>query len=325
MARLNFSIRDDKPPRKNDESWKILVVDDDISVHQMTKILMENWLFLDRPVTLLNAHSEKEAREMIASRDDIALVFMDVIMERDDSGFRLVEFLRNELHNKFTRVVLRTGQPGRLSIREVVQKYDINDYREKTQLSVDVLYTVTSSCLRAYHDLKQMELSRRLTEVFFNEYASLFPVDSLETLAGQVLRQIRSTLKLSGEIGLVQSHQIINQTELAPEVLSWIGEDGRNRKSGYKELPSGIRDTIEKVFTVHENHISSNGAFLLFKINPLVKNILYFQPGAGFGNLEKEALSVYLRNLQPLFSGFIQSDSGDAGRVSGSFPPFIPG
>jgi len=39
-------------------------------------------------------------------------VLLDVIMETDQAGLDLVEFIRDTLKNETVRIILRTGQPG---------------------------------------------------------------------------------------------------------------------------------------------------------------------------------------------------------------------
>ena len=45
----------------------------------------------------------------------------------------LVKVIRNELGNRFVRIVLRTGQPGQAPEERVIVDYDINDYKGRAQ------------------------------------------------------------------------------------------------------------------------------------------------------------------------------------------------
>jgi hypothetical protein len=44
------------------------------------------------------------------------------------------EFIRNELKYSLIRLIIRTGQPGMAPEREVIERYDIDDYKSKTEL-----------------------------------------------------------------------------------------------------------------------------------------------------------------------------------------------
>mgnify|MGYP002133984888 CR=1 FL=1 len=55
---------------------------------------------------------------------------------------------------------MRTGQPGIAPERQVIETYDINDYKEKTDLTHGKLVTVFYASLRAYRDIMRLEQAR---------------------------------------------------------------------------------------------------------------------------------------------------------------------
>jgi len=63
--------------------------------------------------------------------------------------------------NKAVRIILRTGEPGQAPERRVIVDYDINDYKAKSDLTAQQLYTATVAALRNYADLIALEASRR--------------------------------------------------------------------------------------------------------------------------------------------------------------------
>ena len=302
MARLNFSVRNEKKSAGKDLNWKILIVDDEISVHQMTKIIMENWSFMGRPVTLVNAYSEKEAREVLAREDDLALVFMDVIMEREDSGFRLVEYIRNELGNKFTRIVLRTGQPGTLSIREIVQKYDINDYREKIQLSVDVLYTITSSCLRSYSDLRKMEFQNNCLKAFFETYPYLVDSKSVSEAGVRALGAVRRMFGMEGECGIIRCLDSMEGEAPRYDVPVWISENDISTDMGFARLTRDIRSEAEKCFVIQEGKKTDKGEYCFYRSSLPVRILIFIGVEDELAPEMKTVLDVYMSNIISLLS-----------------------
>jgi PleD family two-component response regulator len=90
----------------------------------------------------------------MSEEEDIALVLLDVVMDTVDSGFNLIRFIRHELENKDVRIILRTGQSGTAPEDEVIINYDINDFKDKTELTVSKLRTTIISALKAYSHLK---------------------------------------------------------------------------------------------------------------------------------------------------------------------------
>jgi len=147
---------------KKGEPWKVLVVDDEPDVHAITSVIARDIVFLNRSVRIYSAYSEKEAREILTSVPDVALAMIDVVMEKDNSGLELVRFIREELRNNRIRLVIRTGQPGFAPPRDIISKYDINDYREKAELSGSALFTLIVAKLREYNDFVILDKQRIL-------------------------------------------------------------------------------------------------------------------------------------------------------------------
>jgi hypothetical protein len=65
----------------------------------------------------------------------------------------VAEFIRNDMSNHYTHIILRTGQPGQAPERDVIINYDINDYKSKTELTAKKLFTVVIAALRSYRDI----------------------------------------------------------------------------------------------------------------------------------------------------------------------------
>lgn len=152
--------------------WKILVVDDEPDVHAITSVVARDIVFEGKKVKLYSAYSSQEAKEILENVEDIALAIIDVVMEGDDAGLELVKYIREQLGNKLIRLVIRTGQPRYAPPREIIVKYDINDYREKAELSSNGFYTMTIARLREYRDIVELESQKRLLERG-NFYSSL--------------------------------------------------------------------------------------------------------------------------------------------------------
>ncbi len=140
-----------------DQSWPILVVDDEPDVHAMTRVLLRDLSFQDRPFEVVSAYSAAEARRILAERPDIPVALLDVVMETADAGLTLVEHIRRDLGNNRLAIVLRTGQPGEAPEREVMLAYDINDYRGKTELTAQKLFTALVGGLRSWTNLTTIE------------------------------------------------------------------------------------------------------------------------------------------------------------------------
>jgi len=139
------------------EVWKILVIDDEQSIHDITVNALKSVIIDGRRLELINAISAQDAKVKLEEHDDIALALVDVIMETPTAGLDLVNYIRNDLNNHLIRLVIRTGQPDEVPERDIINQYDITDYKEKTELSVDKFYTVVRSSIRQYSHLLELE------------------------------------------------------------------------------------------------------------------------------------------------------------------------
>ena len=159
-ASEGWMIEDEVPDSDNTAAsapapWKVLIVDDDVDVHVVTKFSLSNAVFMGRRLCFLHAYSGEEALQMLRQHDDIALVLLDVIMETTDAGLRVATRIRDELHNALVRIVLRTGQPGQALEHGIILDYDINDFWCKTDLTTRKLFTTVIASLRGYYSLSE--------------------------------------------------------------------------------------------------------------------------------------------------------------------------
>lgn len=150
---LIFAAEDDQVEVRPSQAWKVLVADDEQAVHLVTRLALGGFRFQDRPLELFSAYNEAEARDLLHSHPDMALVLLDVIMDTLTSGFDLVRFIRQDLGNRTVRIIMRTGQAGSEPEEDVLVRYDINDFKDKTELTVVKLRTTVISSLRAFSHL----------------------------------------------------------------------------------------------------------------------------------------------------------------------------
>jgi signal transduction histidine kinase/response regulator of citrate/malate metabolism len=182
---------DEAPP-----AWKVAVIDDDAAVHEGTRFALYDYSLHGQRIEILSAYSAAEGRELMRKIPDIAVILLDVVMETDDAGLKLVGHIRNELKNEAVRIILRTGQPGQAPERQVIVDYDINDYKAKTELTADKLFTSLTAALRSYQQIQRMVETRRGLEMIIEGASTLFDFKSMQRLAEGVLTQIASLIQV---------------------------------------------------------------------------------------------------------------------------------
>jgi len=212
--------------------WKVLLVDDEPDIHDITKLTLTRFRLDGRALSFIHAYSGAEAKEVIAREKDIALIFLDVVMEKEDSGLEVARWMRQDLDNQFTRIVLRTGQPGQAPEERVIVDYDINDYKEKTELDRTKLFTTTFAALRAYRDIMKVEEARH-AQMTYREglerviaaSAHIYQQRNLKDFANGLLQQVVALLRLEQSMLVrLRGASMIAEGESAYEVLAQIGD-----------------------------------------------------------------------------------------------------
>ncbi len=191
-----FAEEGESEAERPTRTWKIAVIDDDPAVHDGTRFALYDYALAGQGLEILSAHSAAEGRELIRAHPDLAVILLDVVMETETAGLDLVGFVRRELRNELVRIILRTGQPGQAPERRVIVDYDINDYKAKTELTADKLFTALTSAIRAHQQLLRMEETRRGLEIIIDAATALFDTRSMQRFAEGVLTQVASLLEV---------------------------------------------------------------------------------------------------------------------------------
>jgi response regulator RpfG family c-di-GMP phosphodiesterase len=229
------------PDTAREPPWKVLVVDDEPDVRQLTALNLRDFQFEQRRLELIEAGSAAEARECLAAHKDIAVALIDVVMETDDAGLKLVEAIRGEMRNEMMRLIVRTGQPGVAPERFVIDHFDIDDYKDKTELTAQKLYTTVRSALKSYRDLHRIELNRqglaRVLEVTPQLYQ--MRTDTLSEFFRGVLTQIIGLCRL-GHSGFISTIDGLLLTQEGEKIFLQAGV-------GEFDAPEHTQDRIQQV------------------------------------------------------------------------------
>ena len=181
---------------QTEQTWKVLIADDEEEVHRVTKMVLEGITFDSRKVEFIEAYSGEETMDLMTKHQDVALIFLDVVMETDDAGLRVARRIREELGNTFVRIILRTGQPGQAPEDKVIVDYDINDYKLKTELTSTRLFTTVVTALRSYQDIMTIEHNKRCLKKIIDGSPKIFKRQSMLNFTRHILDQANQILNL---------------------------------------------------------------------------------------------------------------------------------
>jgi CheY-like chemotaxis protein len=204
---LKFYEENKEIRQENSGTYKIMIADDEEEVHKVTKMILKNFVFENKTLEFIDVYSGQEAKEALESHEDIALVFLDVVMETEHAGLEVVKYLREDIKNLSARVVLRTGQPGEAPEEDIIRMYDINDYRLKTELTVKRLNTTLYTALRNYRDLKTLENHKKSLEKIIQASAHLFEHNSLNEFLDTILKELSGFCYASTDIMYIRENE----------------------------------------------------------------------------------------------------------------------
>ncbi len=290
--------------------WKVLIVDDEPDIHSVTKMALRKFRLNDRGLSFLHAYSGQEAKEIMAKNNDIAIIFLDVVMETDDAGLLVAKYVREELKNQFSRIVLRTGQPGQAPESRVIVEYDINDYKEKTELDNNKLFTTTYAALRAYRDIQLVDEARRYQERsrhglerVLHASANLFEQRSLKEFASGLLLQIASLLHMSEDSVLLQVDGISGMQDLVANKLDILAASGS--MLGIPEMPQDVVEGIQVALNSQRSQVV-NGCFIGYFPSKQDKvTLLYIQGVHDIDELDRQLLDIFSTNVSIAFENLL--------------------
>lgn len=219
----------DESPEVVRKTWKLLIVDDDEEVHKVTRLSIADFIFEGRKIESVSVYTGDEAKAYLSSNNDVAVVFLDVVMESDDAGLTVSKYIRDELHNHFTRVLLRTGQPGFAPIRDVMRDYDIDGYIAKTESSKQNLNHALYIALRSYRDLVRIQHYQQGLEAIINAITNLTQIDEVLDLAKAIIGQLSHVLGADEAEFMVQGADIFALTQNENESCQILVNDHQSK------------------------------------------------------------------------------------------------
>jgi response regulator RpfG family c-di-GMP phosphodiesterase len=288
--------------------WRILLVDDEPDIHAVTKLSLARFELDGRGVEFLDAYSGQEAKEILERESDIALVYLDVVMEADNSGLEVARWMRQDLKNQFTRIVLRTGQPGQAPQEKVIVDYDINDYKEKTELDRTKLFTTTIASLRAYRDIMKVEDARQFQfsyreglERVIAASSHIYQQRNMQDFASGLLQQVVALLRLEHSI-LVRLRGVSGLSgDDRYEVLANIGEFENQEEF----LNSNLRDRLHEVIQNKISRVFGDTFVGYFPNGSGVASLLVLQGVENVSDLDLKLLEVFSSGVAIAFDNIL--------------------
>jgi putative nucleotidyltransferase with HDIG domain len=296
-----FSTKKKVEKKVNDsEKWKILVVDDEEDVHRITKLILREFSYQNKELALTHAYSGEEAMAILRRESDFALVLLDIVMESEHSGLDVVQYIRKELQNSQIRIILRTGQPGKAPLKNIIVQYEINDYKQKTELTTDKMFATIISALRSYADIMSIHKNKSNLENIIAASKNLFQNNSLSDFAQGILVHLSSILNLD-DITLPPSMVVrANHGD-----LTIIGGTGVNKYKIGQHMQQVATpeeaDHIRKAAAEKQSQFTDDAYYGYFKTDIGIEYIIQLKSPRPLGSYERDLIGIFTRNVGVAF------------------------
>lgn len=252
---------------KSDRTWRILVIDDDESVHQVTKLVLADAVIENRRLEIISAYSSKEAKSILQKDNSFCMAFVDVVMETDHAGLELVEWIRNELKNRTIRLILRTGQAGSAPEAKVIKEFDINDYKEKTDFTANKMITTVYASIRAYRDIITIQRSLDAFKKLIEATHDLLKINQLKTFGSAALNHLMALMNVESSALYIARTQVDYSQHSTSSIVACTGKYVCESESlENSDIEDVVKNRIVQVFK-DKSHYRDTQCFVGFYQN----------------------------------------------------------
>ncbi|WP_261841167.1 response regulator [Aliamphritea ceti] len=287
------------------DHWHVLVVDDEQAIHDVTQLVLSGIEVFGRPLKLHFAYDATEARTMLQNGTQFAMAFVDVVMESDNAGLELVSWIREHLQNQSIRIILRTGQAGMAPEEEVIRKYDINDYKTKTEFTALKMTTSVISGIRSYRDIETILRSLHEFRNLISTSNAILKFQNLEDFASAALDHMLSLLHLQGASFYMVRHEDDFMGETQETIVACTGREGE-RTQCLSTVPNPVREQINAVFRLGQNVQTSDYFVAYFQTSEITSSVFYVQYADKGEDFNARLAELYITNVALILENLIR-------------------
>ncbi|CAN5230517.1 EAL domain-containing protein [soil metagenome] len=277
--------------------WRVMIIDDDPDVHSATIFALGNLEIQHRPLDFLHAYSAAEARALLKTEPDIAVILLDVVMEQEDAGLQLVRHIRDVLKMSEVRIILRTGQPGYAPEIDAIRDFDINDYETKSELTRIKLFTTVTAAIRSYEQIRAINASRRGLDLIVHASTELMALQGLQNFAAGVITQIAGLLSLKAE-GLLCVQENLDGKNNKFFVIAAAGDYRNLINKPITDIgDSTITEALSQALAERRNVYSHEYTALFFVGKAKRDFAAFLNTGMPLNEIDRRLLEVFCGNI----------------------------
>ncbi|CAM4170729.1 DUF3369 domain-containing protein [Pseudoalteromonas ostreae] len=275
--------------------WNILVVDDEDDIHQVTKLVLSGFTFENKALCLHHAYSAKAAKVLLQQNLDFSVGLIDVVMETSHAGLDLIKFIRDDINNHDIRLILRTGQPGEAPEEAVIREYDINDYKNKTELTAIKMKTLLYSALRSHRDIQIIERHRKGLEKIINASSSFLKCDSVHEFASTILSHVTNVMSLD-DTEIYCAAAVNQQTSPATD-FKLLAASGVEPEPNANMLPEDVKQLFVEAHNRKSSQKTMHDYIGYFPTQAGLETMLYVHKASLLGTTDYQLLEFFANNI----------------------------
>lgn len=267
------------------ESFKVLLIDQDRHLHSLFPMLLEDFTFDKRSLVFKSIYTNAEAYDYLAKNTDVAIVLIDWNFLSKGNGLEIIKYIRNMCKNELTRIIVKTDLLSRQDI-SLMETYDIEAFKEMHEFTVEKLHLVMVSALRVYSDLIKLEASRHDMKRVVKSSEALYHSDNYMTFYKSALTSFESVFKQ--EIDGFITHKIQDKHVIV------VGSGKYKEKEGFYTKEIGI-ENLEDAECNRDRYIYTNVDFPHH-------GYVYIDNIGGMSKIEREMLEVYVHHISLIYN-----------------------
>ncbi|MFC3034164.1 DUF3369 domain-containing protein [Pseudoalteromonas fenneropenaei] len=282
-------------PEVEADKWHILIVDDEEDIHQVTRLVLADFKFENKALHFHHAYSAAEAKQLLGAQNDISVGLIDVVMENNHAGLELVHFIRHDIANLDIRLILRTGQPGEAPEEAVIRDYDINDYKNKTELTAVKLKTLLYSALRSHRDIKTIERHKSGLERIINASSSFLKCDSVREFASTILEHVTDVMGIH-DSEIYCAAAVNSQTQSATD-FKLLAASGVDVEPHNNDIPQNVKNLFIETHNRKTSSKTENEYVGYFPTQGGVETMLYVSKQSRLQATDCQLLEFFANNI----------------------------
>jgi response regulator RpfG family c-di-GMP phosphodiesterase len=290
-----FAAEDDDIDGQETVKYKVIIIDDEEEIHAVTTLALADFDFKGGELEFIHAYSGGHAKELFLKHPDIAVALLDVVMESDDAGLNLARWIRDEQRNDSVRIVLRTGQPGQAPERDVIRDYDINDYKAKTELTSQKLFTLMYTALRAHKHILMLENSKAGMEKVINATKRIIGKNGFYDFIQACLEQLMTLIDVKDSVVIAMQSRAISAKSEGIETICGTGIFANNfHCKTVNELP--FSDLLIQSLAKKKPQYDDNQVLILCQ-NKFNIAVLYANGIKNLSEIDRNLVNIFAENV----------------------------